>query len=438
LNKSEERIDQKKGEEWRGRGGDKRLQSAIQAAEHQKVWFRSVRERVAQGEPCALVSADAPQEIFRTMDIPYVVNQWWSAVVSSRHKAPYYLGLMNQEGYGSNLCSYCSLPLASTLGPKIEDAPWGGLPKISLAVTEVACDAQLKIYGLWAQKYGIPLYAFERTVLVEPAHMDWWNRCRHEWESLYESHRLDLMVEELKAFIRFLEITTGKTFSETKFKRVMDLVNQQEEYSAMTRDLIAETIPAPISIVDSIPSVMIPQWQRGTEWGVKAARMFYEEVKEKVDRGEAVCENEQIRLMWIGVGLWFNTSFYQYFQEKYGAVFIWSFYLGLAADGYARYGDEDLLRTLAARYVSLTEGLAVTPWSTAWYVDQAKKHGIRAAVQLVPMDTCRGGSTYFLRKGLEDAGIPVFALGSDNVDPREWDDEEMKRKFSHFLETRVL
>jgi len=438
LTETKEKDAQEIAREWRGRGGDKRLLSAKQAAAYQKTWFGTIQERVAQGEPCALVSADAPQEIFRTMEIPYVVNQWWSAVVSSRQKAPYYLGLLNQEGYGNNLCRYCSLPLASTLGPQIEDPPWGGLPKISLVVTEVACDSQLKIYGLWAQKYGVPFFAFERTVLVKPTHMDWWNRCRHDWESLYEKHRLDLMVEELKGFIRFLEVNTGKTFSETKFKRVMDLVNEQEEYSARTRDLIAATYPAPISIVDSIPSVMIPQWQRGTEWGVNAAKMFYEEVKEKVDRGEAACQNEQIRLMWIGVGLWFNTSFYQYFQEKYGAVFIWSFYLGLAADGYARYGDEDLLRTLAARYVSLTEGLAVTPWSTAWYVDQAKKHGIKAAVQLEPNDSCRGGSTYFLKKGLEDAGIPVFTLGSDNVDPRKWDDEKVKREFSLFLESRVL
>jgi len=307
MTKTQAARDKQKTGQWRGRGGTKRLQSAVAAAAYQKQWFKQIQERVDQGEPCALVSADAPQEIFRTMDIPYVVNQWWSAVVSSRHKAPTYLERLRAEGYHQAVCAYCSLPLASTLGPPLADAPWGGLPKISLVVTEVACDSQLKIYGLWAQKYGIPFYAFERTVLVDPHPLNWWDKCRTEWEDLYKSHRLDLLVEELKAFIRFLEATTGKTFRESRFKRVMKLVNEQEEYNAKTRDLIAQTVPAPISIVDSIPSVMIPQWQRGTEWGVKAARMFYEEVKDKVERGEAACPNEQIRLMWVGVGLWFNT-----------------------------------------------------------------------------------------------------------------------------------
>ena len=436
MRDAQEGKGQEKVRQWRGRGGRKRLQSAVDAAAYQKEWFRQVQTRAAAGEPCALVSADAPQEIFRTMDIPYVVNQWWSAVVSSRNGAPYYLDLLDRRGYHRELCAYCSLPFASTLDSDPEKAPWGGLPKISLAVTEVACDSQLKIYGLWAREYNIPFYAFERTVLAEPSAVDWWDKGRTEWEALYGTHRLDLMVEELKGLIRFLEVTTGKTFSETRFEKVMALVNEQEEVNARTRNLIARTEPAPLTIVDSIPSVMIPQWHRGTEWAVNAARSFYEEVKGKVERGEAACEKERIRLMWIGVGLWFNTSFYQYFQDKYGAVFVWSFYLALAADGYARYGD-DLLRTLAARYVGLTEGLHVPPWNTAWYVDQAKKNRIAAAVLLAPGAGCQSRDTYFTKKALEEAGVPVFEIGSDNVDSRGWDDEKIKRQLSEFIEMRV-
>ena len=394
---------------WRGKSGAKQLQSAINAAAFQKEWFQQIRRRVEAGEPCALVGADAPQEILRAMDIPYIVNQWWASVVSSRKQAPRYLGLMNARGYQPDLCAYCSLAFASTLDPDPTNAPWGGLPKISLGIPDLACDSQMKIFGLWNQEHGVPIYPFERTMLVDPSPMNWWDKNRHDWEELYQPYRLDLMVEELKGLVTFLEVTTGRTLSETKLKRIMDLVNEQEEYSKLTRDLIAETVPAPISIVDSIPSVMIPQWHRGAEWAVNAAKMFYEEVKDKVARGEAVCANEKIRLMWIGRGLWFNTSFYQHFQEKYGGVFVWSFYLALAADGYARYGD-DPLRTLAARYTNLTEGLNVPPWNAAWYVNEAKRNKIRAAVHLASSDNCLDRGAYFVNKALEDAGIPVFEI----------------------------
>lgn len=422
--------------QFRGQSAIKQLESAKQASAYQKEWFKQIQTRAAQGEPCALVSADAPQEIFRAMDIPYIVNQWWSSVISSRQQAPRYMNLRTERGYSRDLCAYCSLPLACSFDPDPTTAPWGGMPKISLVVGETLCDSQVKIYGLWAQEQGIPFYPFERTVVVEPSAVDWWDKSRREWESLYEPQRIDLMEEELKEFVKFLEIHTGKSFNETKFKQVMALVNEQEEYSAKTRDLIAATVPAPLSITDSIPSVMIPQWQRGTEWGVHAAKTFYEEVLDLVAHGEAACPNEKIRLMWIGVGLWFNTSFYQYFQEKYGAVFVWSFYLGLAADGYARYGD-DPMRTLAARYVSLTDGLHTPPWNAAWYVNEARRNQIKGAVVLAPAGGCAGREPYFTIKGLEHAGIPVFVIESDNVDSRKWNDEEMKQQFSEFIEARI-
>lgn len=423
--------------DWRGKSGTKQLQSAVNASAYQKEWFQQLKQRVAAGEPCALVGADAPQELLRAMDIPFVVNQWWASVVSSRQKAPYYLGLMNERGYRNDLCAYCSLAFASTLDPDPAQAPWGGLPKISLGIPELGCDSQMKIFGLWNKEHSVPIYPFERTVLVDPSPLNWWDKNRYDWEELYRPYRLDLMVEELKGLITFLEMTTGRTLSETKLKHIMDLVNEQEEYSKQTRDLIAETVPAPITIVDSIPSVMIPQWHRGTAWAVNAAKTFYAEVKEKVARGEVVCANEKIRLMWIGTGLWFNTSFYQHFQEKYGAVFVWSFYLALAADGYARYGD-DPIRTLAARYTNLTEGLNIPPWNAAWYVNEAKRNKIKAAVHLAPSGNCADRGSYFVKKALEDAGIPVFEIGSDNVDSRKWNDEEMTKRFSEFIETRVL
>jgi hypothetical protein len=40
--------------------------------------------------------------------------------------------------------------------------------------------------------------------------------------------------------------------------------------------------------------------------------------------------------MWVGRGLWSDMGFYQRWEDSHGAVFVWSMYLGLAADGYLR------------------------------------------------------------------------------------------------------
>lgn len=245
------------------------------------------------------------------------------------------------------------------------------------------------------------------------------------------------MVEDYQGLIRFLETHTGKTFSETKFKEILDLVNEQADYNRKTRDLIAETRPAPVSITDTVPSVMIPQWQRGTKWAVDIAKSTYEEVKEMAERGEAACEKERVRLMWLGRGLWFNLGFYQHFEERYGAVFVWSIYLALAADGYARYG-EDTLRTLASRSLGLEDMLHMPPWNSDWYLKEAKKNQIDGVVHLVSKScTQSAGGTYFIKKAFEEAGIPILQLKADPVDARGWNENEMIGELESFIENRL-
>lgn len=419
-----------------GKASKKRLETAIKATSYQKEWFKGLHDRVANGEPLAIVNADVPQEIFRAMDIPYVVNQWWSSVCSAKQMSPYYLGLLNEHGYRQDLCRYCSLSLASAFDPKPEEGPWGGLPTPTVAVTRLTCDSQAKIFELWSKEFGVPFYPLENTIPTSIPN-NWWEKSSEDWESLFESHRLDLMVEDFQGLIRFLETNTGKVFSETKFKEVMRLVNEQAMYNRKTRDLIAKTVPAPVSITDTVATVMVPQWQRGTQWAVDIAKSLYEEVKARVDNEEFVCKDEKVRLMWLGRGLWFNLGFYQHFEEKYGAVFAWSIYLGLAADAYARYGD-DTLRTLASRFVGMEDKLHMPPWNSDWYVKEAKENQIDGVVHLIS-DSCTqsAGGTYFIKKAFEKAGIPLLQLHADPVDARGWNQDAMIEQLENFIENEV-
>jgi len=421
-------------------GGDrtiKQLRSSVEAAAYQKEWFKNIRQRLSKGEPFAMAQADTPHEIFLTMDIPVVMMQWWSAIISAKRLAPDYFNLMNERGYQRNLCRYCSLPLACAMDPNPERAPWGGLPSPTILLARLTCDALTKVFERLAREYHATFFPLEHTAPISSYPL-WWENIRDHWDKVIEPHRLDLMVEELKALIRFLEVTTGKTFSHTKFVEVMELVNQQEEYFRKTRDLIAQSVPCPVSLPDQIASTMNPQWHRGTPWGVEQAKMFYEEVKEKVERGEGACKNEKIRLMWIGPGLWHNTAFYQFFEETYGAVFVCSIYLSLAADGYARNLLNDPLRALASRHVTITELM----YQRDWLVKEAKLHQVKGAVMIISKSCIRpvGGSlgNMFTIRAFEEAGIPVLPIYADVVDAREWKDEEIKSQVITFIEENLL
>jgi hypothetical protein len=296
-------------------------------------------------------------------------------------------------------------------------APWGGLPTPDFLHAVASSDASLKMFEMWAHETGADCFVYERSYDPRPdLFQDWWARVPEHWDEALEAERIDLMVAELREVIARLEAKTGRTFSPERFAAIMELVNEQEDYYRRTRELVARTVPCPIGVVDQMPATMVPQWHRGTEWARDAAKSFYEEVKARVEAGLAAVPDERVRLMWVGRGLWSEMGFYQKWEESHGAVFVWSMYLALAADGYIRdtSGGRDPLRALASRFITMGDELRMPTWAGPWHVHEAGTHQIDAAVALQDADP-------FVVRALRAAGYPVLELTADNFN-REGED----------------
>lgn len=388
----------------------KLLKASAASSDYQREWFAEVREQVAAGSPFAMVNANAPQEILRALGIPFVVNQWWASIVAAKQQSGRYRDLLRAHHYPTNVEAYSAQGIAAALDEDTEQAPWGGLPRPDFVHAVASSDATPAIFEAWAHESGAAPFLYERT--VDPRweiETRWWEVLPNHWDEALEPERLDLLTAELRQVVTQLEAATGHTFDEARFVEVMNLVNEQEDYYRRTRDLIARTVPAPIGIVDSMPATMVPQWHRGTEWGRDAAKALHEEVAARVAAGESVVADEKVRLMWVGRGLWSDTAFYQKWEESHGAVFVWSMYLALAADGYIRTFDKgrDPMRALAARFLTMGDELRMPSWAAPWHVHEAQTHGIDGAVALTDADP-------FVLRALATAGIPVLELGVDN------------------------
>lgn len=439
-------ADEKRSAESRS-AAVKRLNATATAGAYQKEWFAGLKARVEAGEDFGYLNADVPMEVLRAMDIPFVVNQWWAAICGAKRMTKKYFGLLRDAGYRDDLCSYCATAFAESLDPDDHQVdadgkpmgPWGGLPDPTLAITRLTCDCQSKIFELFAQNHGADFYAMENTV-ARKVPLKWFELAPDRWEELYDTDRIDTGVEELKELIRFLEMKTGKMFDINKLEHVMELINQQEGWYRKTRDLIASCHPVPVTVVDTINAVMQAQWQRGTQWATDHAKSLYDEVKALADQGFAAVPNEKYRLMWIGRGIWHDFSFYQRFEEKYGAVFMWSMYLAMGADAYIRnHVEADPLRALAARYIGMEDFLHMPPWNSQWYLQQAAQNGIDGVVYMVPENCMQAvEGSYFIKKALEDAGIPVLIFKADPVDDRKWNADSMTGLVEEFIEQRVI
>lgn len=398
------------------RGGDraersrKTLTATESFAQHQRAWFDEVTARARDGEPFAVVNADFPHELLRAMDIPYVVNQWWASVVGAKRQSPGFMAALADHGYAADVEPYSTHGLASAFVPP-DEQPWGGLPRPTIVGAMLGTAPTAKVFRSWGHETGAEVVLVERTPegRWDPPR-NWWEVLPEHWDTALEPARLDLLRDELVGVIRTLERTTGRVFDEDVFHEVLDLANQQALASRRTRDLIARTHPCPAGIVDQMPATMIPQWHRGTHWAADAARRVGDEVAGRADAGMGVVDPERVRLMWVGRGFWGNTALYQSLEHSHGAVFVWSMYLGLAADGYLRHltDDQDPLRALASRFVTMGDELRMPSWAAPWHVKEAHAHGVDGAVAVSDADP-------FVVEALRASGVPVLELPLHNL-----------------------
>lgn len=412
----------------------KDLACTTEAQRFQKNFGAELKRRVVdEGEPFAIVQADTPHEIFHVMDIPIVTNQWWSAYISAKRLSERYVNVLADAGFPQDSCKYCSLGLGCTLDNDPKTAPWGGLPRPTVLVARMTCDCIQQVFSLWGDALDAPFYPLEAPGWTKKV-TNWWERAATDWEEVYQSDRLDLMVEEIKGLIRMLEDRTGRKFDEDKLLDLMERINEQEEILGEAARLALETRPCPVSIVDQMPNTMIPQWHRGSDWAIEHVKRFRDEIKDRVDQGLSVCDNERIRIMWIGAGLWHDASFYNALEERFGAVFVWSMYLPFANYTYPRYKLDDPLRALASRVAGLNEVLHLPPWMNEWMLHEAKRAKIDAVMMLMPEGARLSQSgSLFTKQALEAAGFPVLEIRADMVDSSGWDQEKMMGYVGNFL-----
>jgi benzoyl-CoA reductase subunit B len=420
---------------FKGDRSKKFLQASKVATDFQKQYYQDIKEQAEQGVPVIWGNVGIPQEIVHAMDLPLFFNPNWSAILAAKQMAGHYLDVLNERGYFRDLCRYCSLPLGYFMENKPQKGPWGGVPKPTAFVVDTCDDPVVRIWELMAKELDVPLYIWDHTMIEDPPRESFWETQENiESYSYKEDWRLDYALKETEGLISFLETVTGRTLSETKLREVMERSNEQFDYIGKAMDLCAG-VPAPISAGDHMANALSSQFFRGHEFGLAHAKRIYAEVKERVDSGHAACENERIRLMYMWVPNWFTPGFYNAFEERYGAVFVWMAYLTVVPRQLIRRDLDDPLRALASRYVHYTE-MSQPPWWPEVAVYEAKKFKIDGVIYPLA-ESCKllCGPMLLTVQALEKAGIPTCSMVSDMVDVRDWDDAKMKAHVANFVET---
>lgn len=390
-----------------------RLRIVSRVRDHQRAWLERTRERALAGEAAAICNADEFEELFNVLDIPAVVINPWNFMIIAQGKAAHFGEVLERHGYSGP--HFFGLGYASTLEPA--EAPRGGLPKPAFVLGTTRSESELRVTELWARALGVPCLPIEFNI-VGPAKTlpgpGWWELTRERWPELVDPARLELRLEEVKAVLAWIEATTGKTLPVTRLRQAMELVNEQVDVFAETRELIASASRCPVTVRDQI-SLYQPMWHRGTPTTTELFGAYRAEVADRVANGIAAYDREDYRVFYASMRE--NPHFDGFLQEKLGAALVGTPY-NCAALTYARaIYDDDPLRTLVARQLFL---FASTP---DWFVNEAQTFRSDAVIGIEAPSEHPSS----LARACADAGLPYLAL------PTTADTDEVRERLRSFF-----
>ncbi|GAW92971.1 2-hydroxyacyl-CoA dehydratase subunit D [Calderihabitans maritimus] len=353
----------------------------------------------------------------------------FNASCAAKQITPPLLEISESAGFARDLCGYFRNTYGYMLGGKNLDLPFagGGMPEPDFLLGDSgACMFHLK---WWRQMerfydYKVPTFILEVPYITPRMTLD-----------QIEEHYLEYTVDQIKRCLNFLEEVTGKKLDEDRLKEVVRLSG---EASALFEEVqqLRKNVPSPAASEDMLSCLMpIVQWA-GSQEAVDFYRRLRDEVKERVEKGIGVIENERFRLLFDNIPPWYTLGIFNYLHN-FDAVSVIETYTQYFHYSRGRMDPAKPYESLARKYLygvwymtSLRQKLPhlIIPKALDYQVD-----GIISFI----LYGCKISSGFlpYQRKIFEEKyGIPTLILEGDMVDPRDYADAQVKNRIEAFFE----
>jgi len=241
-------------------------------------WYYHTQLGTPEEKSIAYVSAFAPVELLRAMDIVCLYPENQAVVFASSGKAESYLRCSLKKKYSRNLCGYARTYLGSigTHNPR-------SLPPPNFIV---GSNNQCGTIHYWFDRMGKELNV--PVFLLDYPSME------------FKSHSIDSYVtEQHQSLVKFVTKLTGRTFDEDKLRETMKFSAVACEYWRKIHEL-GKQLPCRVKTTDLFDEMMPLVVARGTKLAAEYYRELYKEKRKAPPQDEG-----DFRFLWYGYPFWF-------------------------------------------------------------------------------------------------------------------------------------
>lgn len=397
------------------------LVSTKEQARIAKSDYLKALEANQSGRPVAWSAAYIPAELLFAFDLPVVYPENYSCLCAAKGESVNFCQAAESQGFSKDLCSYFRTTMGSLLTGK--SMLRHDLPKPDLLFTTTGnCDAHLKWFEQLSKDFNRPLFVMD---------VPYNQACALSPEDV-EQASVDYYVAQLEDLIEFLERHTGWPFDMQELERRVELSDQASALWLETLEY-RKNVPAPMSAADAFTAVYLLVSNAGTEEAVDYFHKLRDEVRERVEQGISLVEEEKYRLLWDWLPMWYNMALLNYFEEKGAVIPVEYFTLKWAC----RLDKKKPLESLARKYISLTWGNSPLTLKEDIVLRAMRDYKVDGIV-LHSSWSCRAyciGQVDLKNAVYEKLGLPGLLIDSDMADARHFSEAQIKTRIDAFIET---
>jgi len=362
------------------------------------------------------ITSGGPVEPLIAMDVIPVYPENYGAMIGASKMGVDLCETAEGMGYCRDLCSYARSDIASST---VNGGPIGGLPEPDFLVCcNNICGTVLKWYEVQARYYKVPLFIFDTPF----SHTEMTNEARRYVE------------KQIYEYIDFLEKACGKKWDDDRMVEVGKLsIEGQRLWQAVLDTCMNK--PAPMSAFDAFFHLALIVTLRGTQTAVDYYKELLEEMNERVRQGISAVPDEQYRLLWDNLPIWYKTKWLSEKFASHNACLVADTYTS-AWCGQLDYLDEnDFLKSMVEGYTSIYLNISVDQMSKT-VLKMVDKYDVDGLV----MHSNRSCKPYSLgqydiqRIVQKERNLPSLMIEADMVDERNFSESQTETRIDAFME----
>lgn len=234
----------------------------------------------------AWVTSGAPIEFLLALDYHLFYPENHAALCGARKVSTELIEDSEEFSYSQDICSYVKINFGGVLKNK---DPITKIPKPDLILTcNNICQTVLYWYRVIADIYKIPIIVIDTPFIYEDA----------------LPHHIEYVKRQLNEALSIMEKVRGKSINDKKLRDVM--LNSKEAVSLWLKVLMtARHRPSPITAFDTFIHMGPIVNLRGERSTVTYYKKLLLELENRIRRKMGAIKNEEIRLLWDNLPIWF-------------------------------------------------------------------------------------------------------------------------------------